>query len=99
MWGDDALAAVQPSCRWWLTPNLPGENVPVKSNTIPGRLKSVQFQPGTVFTFIPEWCSESARNTVQLHRGIVFSFARIPQLSASDFCRLSTRPWTLGRCW
>ena len=59
--------------------HLPVENVPGKSNTIPGSAESVQLQSGTVFTFIPEWCSESARNTVQLHRGIVFSFARILQ--------------------
>jgi hypothetical protein len=45
-----------------------------------GAAESVQLQPGTVFNIIPEWCSESARNTVQLHRGILFSFGRIPHL-------------------
>jgi hypothetical protein len=61
---------------------LPVENIPGKSNTIPGSLKSVQLQPGIVFTFIPEWCSESARNAVQLHRGTMFSFARIPHIES-----------------
>lgn len=65
--------------------HLPVENVPGKSNTILGRVKSVQLQPGTVFTFIPEWCSESARNLVQLHRRMVFSFARIPQAGSWPF--------------
>jgi len=40
------------------------ENVPGKSNIIPGR---------------PRKCSASARNRVHLHPGIVFIFARIPQ--------------------
>jgi len=34
--------------------HLPVENIPGKSNTIPGSPKSVQLQPGMVFTFIPE---------------------------------------------
>jgi hypothetical protein len=33
---------------------LPAENIPGKPNTIPGLSKSVQLQPGMVFTFIPE---------------------------------------------
>jgi hypothetical protein len=34
--------------------HLPVENIPGKPNTIPGLLKSVQLQPGIVFTFIPK---------------------------------------------
>jgi len=74
-------------CRIVVQRHLPVENVPGKSNTIPALLKSVQLQPGTVFTFIPEWCSESARNPVRLHRGIVFSFARIPHADRGGLCR------------
>ena len=34
----------------------------------------------SVFTFIPESCSESSRNAVRNHRGIAFNLVRIPQL-------------------
>src|SRR5579872_1776990 len=36
-----------------------------------------------MFTFIPERCSESARNPVQLDPGIVFTFARIPHVATN----------------
>jgi hypothetical protein len=37
------------------------------------------FIPESVFTFIPESCSESSRNAVQLHPGIAFTLPRNPQ--------------------
>jgi hypothetical protein len=54
--------------------DLPVENVPGKSNTIPGRLKKcsasarnpVHLHPGMVFRISPESCSASSRNRVQL---------------------------------
>jgi hypothetical protein len=39
-----------------------------------------------VFTFIPESCSGSSRNTVRNHPGIAFILSRIPQYSV-DFLR------------
>ena len=37
------------------------------------------FIAESVFTFIPESCSGSPRNTVRNHPGIAFTFLRIPQ--------------------
>ena len=42
------------------------------------RPKTVRFIPESVFTFIPEHCSDSPRNAVQNHPGIAFMFPRIP---------------------
>jgi hypothetical protein len=41
-------------------------------------LKLFGFIAESVFTFIPESCSDSPRNTVQNHPGIAFTFDRIP---------------------
>ncbi len=41
-------------------------------------LKLFGFIAESVFTFIPESCSRSPRNTVRNHPGIAFTFARIP---------------------
>jgi hypothetical protein len=43
-------------------------------------LKLFGFIPEPVFTFIPESCSTSSRNTVRNHRGIAFILPRIPQV-------------------
>ena len=43
-------------------------------------LKLFGFIPEPVFTFIPESCSGSARNTVRNHPGIAFTLPRIPHL-------------------
>jgi hypothetical protein len=40
-----------------------------------------------VFTFIPESCSRSSRNTVRNHPGIAFILPRIPQTCANAFPR------------
>ena len=42
-------------------------------------LKLFGFIPEQVFTFIPESCSISSRNTVRNHPGIAFTLSRIPQ--------------------
>ncbi len=42
-------------------------------------LKLFGFIPEPVFTFIPESCSRSSRNTVRNHPGIAFILLRIPQ--------------------
>jgi len=42
-------------------------------------LKLFGFIAESVFTFIPEYCSRSLRNTVRNHPGIAFTFPRIPQ--------------------
>jgi hypothetical protein len=54
------------------------ENVPGKSNTIPERLKKCSASTRNRVQLNPERRSESARNPVQLHRGIPFTFVRIP---------------------
>src|ERR1700733_1634867 len=41
-------------------------------------LKLFGFIPEPVFTFIPESCSRSSRNTVRNHPGIAFTLPRIP---------------------
>ena len=42
-------------------------------------LKLFGFIPEPVFTFIPESCSGSSRNTVRNHPGIAFILPRNPQ--------------------
>ena len=42
-------------------------------------LKLFGFIAESVFTIIPESCSDSSRNTVRNRPGIAFTFARIPQ--------------------
>ena len=44
-------------------------------------LKLFGFIAESVFTFIPESCSGSPRNSVRNHPGIAFTFPRIPQFS------------------
>ena len=46
------------------------------------------FIAESVFTFIPESCSGSPRNTVRNHPGIAFTFLRIPQGKAPKQRRL-----------
>ena len=46
-------------------------------------LKLFGFIAESVFTFIPERCSESSRNTVRIHPGIAFTLDRNPQLKRS----------------
>jgi hypothetical protein len=46
-------------------------------------LKLFGFIPEPLFTFIPESCSGSTRNTVRNHPGIAFIFPRIPHFSLS----------------
>src|SRR5581483_12223035 len=59
---------------------VPVEIIPAKPNTGSGIcLKLFGFIPEPVFTFIPESCSGSSRNTVRNHRGIAFTLPRIPQ--------------------
>jgi hypothetical protein len=41
-------------------------------------LKLFGFIAESVFTFIPETCSRSSRNSVRNHPGIAFTFPRIP---------------------
>src|ERR1017187_5174393 len=41
------------------------------------------FVPESVFSFSPEWCSESARNPVRLHPGTLFGLPRNTHLSAT----------------
>ena len=38
------------------------------------------FSPESVFAFIPECCSESARNPVRLHPGTLFGLPRNTQI-------------------
>src|SRR5579872_2768360 len=47
-------------------------------------LKLFGFIPEPVFTFIPESCSRSSRNTVRNHPGIAFILPRIPQKSSGS---------------
>jgi hypothetical protein len=42
------------------------------------RPETVRLHPEPVFTFIPESCSGSSRNTVRNHPGIAFTLPRIP---------------------
>ena len=42
-------------------------------------LKLFGFTAESLFTFIPESCSDSSRNSVRNHPGIAFTFPRIPQ--------------------
>ena len=50
-------------------------------------LKLFGFIADSAFTFIPEYCSRSSRNSVRNHPGIAFAFPRIPQFSCV-FCVL-----------
>ncbi len=47
-------------------------------------LKLFGFIPEPVFTFIPESCSRSSRNTVRNHPGIAFTLPRIPHRARRD---------------
>ena len=42
-------------------------------------LKLFGFIAESLFTFIPEYCARSPRNSVRNHPGIAFTFPRIPQ--------------------
>src|SRR5579862_7194540 len=64
-------------CRIFVQRHLPVENIPGKSNTIPGRLKK---------------CSPSARNGVQNQPGIVFSFVAESCSASPGFPTLETVP-------
>ena len=53
-------------------------------------LKLFGFIAESVFTFIPESCSRSPRNSVRNHPGIAFTFLRIPHFPRAtylDGCR------------
>ncbi len=50
-------------------------------------LKLFGFIPEPVFTFIPENCSASSRNTVRNHPGIAFILPRIPHLKLKSVGR------------
>ena len=50
-------------------------------------LKLFGFIAESVFTFIPESCSRSSRNTVRNHPGKAFTLPRIPQ-SEGQNCRV-----------
>jgi len=52
-------------------------------------LKLFGFIPQPVFTFIPESCSGSSRNTVRNHRGIAFTLSRIPHRTAMSWVMLN----------
>ena len=69
------------------------EIVPAKPNAYGIGLKLFGFIPEPVFTFIPESCSGSTRNTVRNHPGIAFILPRIPHLTFADCVpsRLSPR--------
>ena len=55
------------------------EIILVKPNAISGiSLKLFGFIAEPVFTFIPESCSRSSRNTVRNHPGIAYTLPRIP---------------------
>ena len=47
-------------------------------------LKLFGFIAESVFTFIPESCSRSPRNSVRNHPGIAFTFLRIPHIVATQ---------------
>ena len=48
-------------------------------------LKLFGFIAESVFTFIPEHCSGSPRNTVRNHPGIAFTLDRNPHLAANGW--------------
>ena len=48
-------------------------------------LKLFGFIPEPLFTFIPESCSRSSRNTVRNHTGIAFILPRIPHSCLYEF--------------
>ena len=45
------------------------------------------FSPESVFAFIPECCSESARNPVRLHPGMLFALPRNTHLDEFNHVR------------
>jgi len=55
-------------------------------------LKLFGFIAEPMFTFIPESCSRSPRNSVRNHPGIAFTFPRIPQhvVVSADLGKRST---------
>jgi hypothetical protein len=53
-------------------------------------LKLFGFIAESVFTFIPEYCSDSSRKSVRNHPGIAFTFPRIPHFHRHQICS-STR--------
>jgi hypothetical protein len=58
---------------------VPVEIIPAKPNTDSAiGLKLFGFIAESVFTFIPESCSTSSRNTVRNHPEIAFTLPRIP---------------------
>jgi hypothetical protein len=75
------------TCRW----NHSGEAE--RSSGI--GLKLFGFIPEPVFTFIPESCSRSSRNTVRNHPGIAFILPRIPQ----SLPLKGVRPLALAARW
>jgi hypothetical protein len=50
-------------------------------------LKLFGFIPEPLFTFIPESCSRSSRNTVRNHPGIAFTLSRIPHDRKPFLCK------------
>src|SRR5215467_9694486 len=60
-------------------------------------LKLFGFIPEPVFTFIPESCSGSSRNTVRNHPGIAFILPRNPQSAQQALADLTSSPaWFLA---
>jgi hypothetical protein len=59
-------------------------------------LKLFGFIAESVFTFIPESCSGSSRNSVRNHPGIAFMFPRIPHVEA-DFSLAQAVRYSEGR--
>ena len=60
-------------------------------------LKLFGFIPEPVFTFIPESCSRSSRNTVRNHPGIAFILLRIPHSTRDDFVEIAGRMGSILR--
>jgi hypothetical protein len=58
-------------------------------------LKLFGFIADSVFTFIPEYCSRSSRNSVRNHPGIAFTFLRIPHsgYQIGVMCASAKRCW------
>jgi hypothetical protein len=55
-------------------------------------LKLFGFIAESVFTFIPESCSGSPRNSVRNHPGIAFTFPRIPHVLGTQGLKARTVP-------
>jgi hypothetical protein len=56
-------------------------------------LKRFGFIAESVFTFIPESCSRSPRNSVRNHPGIPVTFPRIPHQGMRDREKPDHRAW------